>query len=182
MLNIESLKLLSGVLGRGSFGVVTKGLYCETPVAVKELISEDIKELDNLKEEIETLRDFTHPNIVSMLEYNDKFIVMELFDGNAEYKKGNDMTFKELAIIGRDCMRAITYMNLHNYCLIHADIKPENILVKRDNNGRIYKAVLGDVGLAMACGFKFKGYIGTCLLYTSPSPRDLSTSRMPSSA
>ena len=25
-------------------------------------------------------------------------------------------------------------------------------------------------------------YLGTCLLYTSPSPRDLSTSRMPSSA
>ena len=25
-------------------------------------------------------------------------------------------------------------------------------------------------------------YIDTCLLYTSPSPRDLSTSRMPSSA
>ena len=25
-------------------------------------------------------------------------------------------------------------------------------------------------------------YFGTCLLYTSPSPRDLSTSRMPSSA
>ena len=28
--------------------------------------------------------------------------------------------------------------------------------------------------------FRAKGY--TCLLYTSPSPRDLSTSRMPSSA
>ena len=27
-----------------------------------------------------------------------------------------------------------------------------------------------------------KGYIKSCLLYTSPSPRDLSTSRMPSSA
>ena len=26
------------------------------------------------------------------------------------------------------------------------------------------------------------GYITSCLLYTSPSPRDLSTSRMPSSA
>ena len=25
-------------------------------------------------------------------------------------------------------------------------------------------------------------YVNTCLLYTSPSPRDLSTSRMPSSA
>ena len=27
-----------------------------------------------------------------------------------------------------------------------------------------------------------RGFIGACLLYTSPSPRDLSTSRMPSSA
>ena len=27
-----------------------------------------------------------------------------------------------------------------------------------------------------------RNYEGTCLLYTSPSPRDLSTSRMPSSA
>ena len=27
-----------------------------------------------------------------------------------------------------------------------------------------------------------QAYLGTCLLYTSPSPRDLSTSRMPSSA
>ena len=26
------------------------------------------------------------------------------------------------------------------------------------------------------------GYLAACLLYTSPSPRDLSTSRMPSSA
>ena len=30
--------------------------------------------------------------------------------------------------------------------------------------------------------FKGKPIQGTCLLYTSPSPRDLSTSRMPSSA
>ena len=27
-----------------------------------------------------------------------------------------------------------------------------------------------------------RGYVNYCLLYTSPSPRDLSTSRMPSSA
>ena len=31
-------------------------------------------------------------------------------------------------------------------------------------------------------GRVYPGYRGTCLLYTSPSPRDLSTSRMPSSA
>jgi len=31
-------------------------------------------------------------------------------------------------------------------------------------------------------GEDLTGVLGTCLLYTSPSPRDLSTSRMPSSA
>ena len=30
--------------------------------------------------------------------------------------------------------------------------------------------------------FEITMYVNTCLLYTSPSPRDLSTSRMPSSA
>ena len=42
--------------------------------------------------------------------------------------------------------------------------------------------------IAILLGLKFnkrvflQGLHGTCLLYTSPSPRDLSTSRMPSSA
>ena len=45
-----------------------------------------------------------------------------------------------------------------------------------------------DVTLAILAGFMrdrrvmVQGLHGTCLLYTSPSPRDLSTSRMPSSA
>ncbi len=40
------------------------------------------------------------------------------------------------------------------------------------------------VGLYQATTIEGKnvGITGTCLLYTSPSPRDLSTSRMPSSA
>ena len=35
--------------------------------------------------------------------------------------------------------------------------------------------------LAVRSGFRAE-FVDTCLLYTSPSPRDLSTSRMPSSA
>lgn len=163
MLNLENLTLLTGKenkLGEGSFGLVTKGLYCETPVAVKKLLSKKIKDQQELQKEIEHLRVLTHPNIVSMLAHNEKFIVMELFDGNAEYKKENGMTYKELAILGRDCMRAISYMNSHLECIVHADIKPENILVSRDGNGRIYKAVLGDVGLSVAC-HDYNGFIGT---------------------
>ena len=36
--------------------------------------------------------------------------------------------------------------------------------------------------LVIGGGNIFRGVSGACLLYTSPSPRDLSTSRMPSSA
>ena len=36
--------------------------------------------------------------------------------------------------------------------------------------------------LAMGAGELYGDKMKTCLLYTSPSPRDLSTSRMPSSA
>jgi len=38
------------------------------------------------------------------------------------------------------------------------------------------------LGLAIMGGAGYVGQSGSCLLYTSPSPRDLSTSRMPSSA
>ena len=42
--------------------------------------------------------------------------------------------------------------------------------------GRII--ILGDVGINLGDSM----YDGTCLLYTSPSPRDVHLSRMPSSA
>ena len=46
---------------------------------------------------------------------------------------------------------------------------------------------MGGIGTAICQrlareGFKVVAGCGPCLLYTSPSPRDLSTSRMPSSA
>ena len=41
---------------------------------------------------------------------------------------------------------------------------------------------LTETELSAAIGNQIFGVVGGCLLYTSPSPRDLSTSRMPSSA
>ena len=38
------------------------------------------------------------------------------------------------------------------------------------------------VRIDLAAMFRLTDHFGCCLLYTSPSPRDLSTSRMPSSA
>ena len=58
--------------------------------------------------------------------------------------------------------------------------------VDRQIIGILLPDIKADLGLAdwqlgILSGFAFALFY-TCLLYTSPSPRDLSTSRMPSSA
>ena len=42
--------------------------------------------------------------------------------------------------------------------------------------------VMPNIGAFITWGLITAIFLQTCLLYTSPSPRDLSTSRMPSSA
>ena len=54
------------------------------------------------------------------------------------------------------------------------DVETSNTLMKRWLNDEILEVQTG----AFLSALRAKG----CLLYTSPSPRDLSTSRMPSSA
>ena len=65
-----------------------------------------------------------------------------------------DVIEKELRELGFNCER-INYLNV------------ENLYATFGNSGKL---------------FCFLGHTDVCLLYTSPSPRDLSTSRMPSSA
>ena len=54
----------------------------------------------------------------------------------------------------------------------------------RDSAGILDASTLGKIDIqgTDASEFLNRVYTNACLLYTSPSPRDLSTSRMPSSA
>ena len=56
--------------------------------------------------------------------------------------------------------------------LMHADLHPGNLLL--DERGAVRRINVVDAGMVAA--------LSDCLLYTSPSPRDRSLSRMPSSA
>ncbi len=53
------------------------------------------------------------------------------------------------------------------------------LLIFRSRFGQQVRAVMSNRAMAGAVGIDTEK---VCLLYTSPSPRDLSTSRMPSSA
>ena len=62
------------------------------------------------------------------------------------------------------------------------EAKPEDILKVMETLGGVALKLALEEKLTGPFGFNKKKEEDTCLLYTSPSPRDLSTSRMPSSA
>ena len=75
---------------------------------------------------------------------------------------------------GKAGKHLIPYLLEKGYSVVNADLVPlmrdgvDNINLDITDSGQIFNAL--------------SGYANICLLYTSPSPRDLSTSRMPSSA
>ena len=74
----------------------------------------------------------------------------------------------------------------HSLKEIAMDVPPQNCITK-DNitievDGVLYMQVLDPKKASYGIDNYFYASTQLCLLYTSPSPRDLSTSRMPSSA
>jgi hypothetical protein len=66
-INFHDLKLQK-IIGAGAFGEVIKGTYCGTPVVVKRMLRNKIKE-DNLRmfgDEIQLMMNLRHPNIVQV--------------------------------------------------------------------------------------------------------------------
>lgn len=144
------------IIGEGSFGKVYKAFYYGTPVAVKVMKLKD----EALIEEVSNLIRLHHPNVVSVIAYDDMRIIMPLFDGNAS-KIG---TPEELVIVARDVMRGLVYMHAHVKCFMHGDLKPDNILVTRGFDGKIVKAIIGDIGLSRECDIdkeRYEGFTGT---------------------
>ena len=63
--------------------------------------------------------------------------------------------------------------------VVYADVVGAARMRESDMPRTLWEHTIRDAGL---CATSPRVRAGTCLLYTSPSPRDLSTSRMPSSA
>lgn len=153
MLSIRDLVENGKILGSGAFGEVREGVYCGVPVAIKKF--HDPNMMDGFKAEVDILKEMNHPNLVTMLAFDSKMMVLEKYDSDA-----TSLTdYIDVVTVARDCMRGIYYMHMHGNCMKHGDIKPENILVKRDINGKIRQAALGDMGLSRSC--TTGGYTGT---------------------
>lgn len=143
-------------LGRGGMAQVFLGVQeaLGRKVAIKVLnpqMIKDTKLVERFMNEARTASQLEHPNIVTIHDVAQKgdicYIVMEYLEDSLVSRIRNSPGFKldrkEAFRIIRDVARALSYA--HKSGIIHRDIKPDNILFRKDNT-----PVLVDFGIARA--------------------------------
>ncbi|KAL5517274.1 hypothetical protein EMCRGX_G002788 [Ephydatia muelleri] len=155
--NVENQKVLwlprkvtEVTLGSGTFGVVVKGVYLGTEVAIKMIKMDDDM---NLKThlEVQIMRQLRHPNIITLMgissNKSELLIVMNLVNGfNVDqviFKQALPLDTNTVRSIAVQITKALTYMHGRSPRVIHHDIKPSNIMVTGSHH-----VFVCDLGLA----------------------------------
>lgn len=147
--------VLKETLGEGAFGVVGKCEKINGGVlrAVKMLSKLNLteKELKDIANEIQIVKELDHPNILKMYEeFEDHkylYIVTELLQGGElfdELIRRKKFTEKDCAKIVSQLLEALTYCHSKN--IAHKDLKPENILLEKPKDIESIKLI--DFGTA----------------------------------
>jgi serine/threonine protein kinase len=157
-------------LGEGRFGKVYKVRDLKENGKIYVLkISKDANLNNYLLDEAQSVIFLNHPNLVKLHKYivsrkrNEVYLIYEFCDGgdlkNYVEKKGK-LELKEALNILKQIADGLAY--LHKKCYIHSDIKPENVLAKREGNRIVWK--LGDFSLIKSRGYSgildVKGTVG----------------------
>eukprot|EP00026_Physarum_polycephalum_P004779 Phypoly_transcript_04803.p1 GENE.Phypoly_transcript_04803~~Phypoly_transcript_04803.p1 ORF type:complete len:607 (+),score=85.69 Phypoly_transcript_04803:161-1981(+) len=145
--------LIEAKIGEGNFGVVNKGKWHGTPVAIKRLKQQALNEevMEDYKKELAILAKLRHPNIVLLIgastspdnlyivtEYLPEGTVYHLIHKQKPPKKFSTQGVVQLAL---QVARGMAY--LHHNKIIHRDLKSLNLLL--DDN---YVCKLCDFGLS----------------------------------
>jgi serine/threonine protein kinase len=147
------------ILGAGGFGVVflCRHKHMDMPVVVKALLLDDLdREVDNVFSEAKVLGQLNGPAFVRMYDcgYVDPvnksrpYLVMDYFDGlplDEHVKRHGCLSLADLKAIMMPIAQAL--QAAHDKDILHRDVKPANILVRKDSEGR--SARLIDFGLAV---------------------------------
>uniref|UniRef100_A0A7I4FA61 Protein kinase domain-containing protein n=1 Tax=Physcomitrium patens TaxID=3218 RepID=A0A7I4FA61_PHYPA len=150
-------------IGSGSFAVVWKGYHKQHPgfdVAIKEIATERLnrKLQESLRREIAILQRIDHPNIIKLhdivevagkcLQAQDRIHLV------LEYCAGGDLAAyiqrhgKATEVVARLFMRQLGagLQVLWNNNLMHRDLKPQNLLLSKDDGHAVLK--IADFGFA----------------------------------
>jgi len=139
-------------LGKGAFGAVYRGIKPDgSSVAVK--FSEKTQFVKYLEREAELQHNLHHPNLVNLDYYSNEshviIMVMEYCDCTlTEYlrnQEGNRLPEARFRGFARQMMGGL--QALHKAGIAHRDLKPDNVLMKREVSGDVVLK-LADFGFA----------------------------------
>ncbi|XP_063436840.1 probable serine/threonine-protein kinase DDB_G0267514 [Mytilus trossulus] len=136
----------SSLVGRGAFGTVSKGKWTGLEVAIKAIpITKRAKNtiLRTVEKEININSKLRHLNIIKFLAVartdNTIYLVYEFIMGcnmedaifSEETKLDMDVTAKGKLYIMKQVVQAALYMHSLELVVLHHDIKPGNILIRK---------------------------------------------------
>lgn len=175
--NFSDFYEVNTTLGEGLFGVVKKAVCIKNNqiVAVKIINKDKLLpgEIDLIRTEIDLMKLFHHPNIVTLLDHFENaesiYIVMEFLEGGTllDYLEAKSFYLNEklIAKIIYNIGSVIKYLN--SYGVLHRDLKPENIMLTDKSDNPVIKII--DFGLTrtLAPGEKIADGFGT-ITYVAP--------------
>ncbi|KAI7726031.1 hypothetical protein M8C21_026081, partial [Ambrosia artemisiifolia] len=154
-------------LGGGGFGSVFKGVLRDSSiVAVKKL--ESVSQGDKqFRSEVSTLGNIQHVNLVRLRRFcaqgNDKLLVYDYMPNGSLHshlfreKQDDILNWETRYQIALGIARGLVYLHEKcRHCIIHCDIKPENILLDAD-----FCPKIADFGLAKVVGREFSRVLTT---------------------
>ncbi|XP_034360987.1 sperm motility kinase 1-like [Arvicanthis niloticus] len=157
-------------IGEGSYAQVKLANHrlTGTAVAIKVLLKEKIHYY-LISTEVEIMKRMNHPNIVSLHQIieteKNVFLILELADGHEllNWIKQSGFLPEGLARkIFRQIVHAMCYC--HDICVVHRDLKPDNIMV--DSTGKV-KIVDFGLGAFVKPGKKLSRFCGA-LQFSAP--------------
>ncbi len=160
-------------LGEGGMGVVYKAedTKLKRTVAIKFLpktLSAHGEERERFTLEAQAASALNHPNVATIYEIDDfedeTFIVMEYVEGRTLRDAKQGLSIRQIADIGIQIAEGLAAA--HEKGIVHRDVKPENIMVRKDGRVQVM-----DFGLAKLRGVskltKMGSTVGT-IAYMSP--------------
>ena len=155
VINKDEVTLTKEELGRGSYAVVTVGIFRGLRVAVKSLHTIIISDynLALFSREMSIASRVRHPNLVQFIgatKVGNPLILTELMNTslNQELRR-NRLTNQQILSIAQDVALGLNYLHLFKpQPIIHRDVSSPNVLLKPCTGPAGYEAKVADYGTA----------------------------------